>query len=187
LQKERRRCKQSRLIAGEGKVQTVERLYCKRPIQCLASSKILKILTTHPLTARQECTPPPLVRGEDTLAGWRGGRGVNILEDARHCSVLYICKYFVVQTITCMGIGQPSYSNGRMAAVGPREGAPARRPIQIRRLVRLHGGSFVGWPLFCGRYTVKKVSGFPDPSRDVTDLPAREYYLIIPGQGDFGQ
>jgi hypothetical protein len=26
--------------------------------------------------------PPPLVRGEDTLAGWRGGWGVNILEDA---------------------------------------------------------------------------------------------------------
>jgi hypothetical protein len=37
-----------------------------------------------------------LVRGEDTLAGWRGGWGVNILEDARHCSVLYIRRYFVV-------------------------------------------------------------------------------------------
>jgi hypothetical protein len=36
--------------------------------------------------------PPPLVRGEDALA--RGeGVGVNILEDARHTSVLYICKY----------------------------------------------------------------------------------------------
>ncbi len=39
--------------------------------------------------------PPPLVRGEDTLTGWRGGCGVNILEDARHSSVLYVCKYFV--------------------------------------------------------------------------------------------
>jgi hypothetical protein len=42
--------------------------------------------------------PPPLVRGEDPLAGWRGGGvGVNILplEDARHISVVYICKYFV--------------------------------------------------------------------------------------------
>ncbi len=35
------------------------------------------------------------MRGEDILAGWRGGWGVNILEDARHSSVLYICKYFV--------------------------------------------------------------------------------------------
>jgi hypothetical protein len=36
------------------------------------------------------------VRGEDTLAGWRGGwGGVNFLEDARHSSVIYICKYFV--------------------------------------------------------------------------------------------
>jgi hypothetical protein len=39
--------------------------------------------------------PPPLVRGEDTLAGWREGWGVNILEDARYSSVLYICKYFL--------------------------------------------------------------------------------------------
>jgi hypothetical protein len=42
---------------------------------------------------------PPLVRGEDTLAGWREGGGVNSSEDARHCSVLYLCKYFVVEPI----------------------------------------------------------------------------------------
>jgi hypothetical protein len=42
-----------------------------------------------------ECIPSHLVRGEDTLTGWRAGWGVNILEDARHCSVLYFCKYFV--------------------------------------------------------------------------------------------
>jgi hypothetical protein len=41
--------------------------------------------------------PPPLVRGEDTLARWRWGWGVNILEDAEHSSVLYICKYFVFE------------------------------------------------------------------------------------------
>ncbi len=41
---------------------------------------------------------PPLVRGEDTLAGClagRGGWGVNILEDDRHRSVLYVCWYFL--------------------------------------------------------------------------------------------
>jgi hypothetical protein len=38
---------------------------------------------------------PASVRGKDTLAGRRGGWGVNSSEDARHCSVLYICKYFV--------------------------------------------------------------------------------------------
>ncbi len=32
--------------------------------------------------------PPPLVRGEDTLAGGEGG-GVNSSEDAKHCYVLY--------------------------------------------------------------------------------------------------
>jgi hypothetical protein len=47
-----------------------------------------------PLTARPVCIPPPLVLGENTLAGGEGV-GVNILEDARHCSVLYIRKYFV--------------------------------------------------------------------------------------------
>ncbi len=33
------------------------------------------------------------------LAGWRGKGGVNILEDARHCSVLYICMYFVTPSL----------------------------------------------------------------------------------------
>jgi hypothetical protein len=42
--------------------------------------------------------PPPLVRGgegEHTRQVERGW-GVNSSEDARHGSVLYICKYFVV-------------------------------------------------------------------------------------------
>jgi hypothetical protein len=52
--------------------------------------------------------PPPSLPGERVPPGlWCGGRthsqggerggGVNILEDARHSSVLYICKYFVVK------------------------------------------------------------------------------------------
>jgi hypothetical protein len=36
--------------------------------------------------------PPPLLRGEDTLAGWKGGWGVKILEEARHSSVLYLYR-----------------------------------------------------------------------------------------------
>jgi hypothetical protein len=47
--------------------------------------------------------PSPLLRGEDTLAGWRGGwGGVNILEDARHSSVLYIC------TVSTLCLSLPS-------------------------------------------------------------------------------
>jgi hypothetical protein len=44
--------------------------------------------------------PPPLWCGGRTpsLGGERGGE-INILEDARHSSVLYICKYFVLQDI----------------------------------------------------------------------------------------
>jgi hypothetical protein len=43
------------LVQRLKKQRTVERLYCKRPILCLASSKIL---TPHPLTARRVCIPP---------------------------------------------------------------------------------------------------------------------------------
>jgi hypothetical protein len=42
----------------------------------------------HPPLRPASVYPPPLLRGEDTLAGWKGGRGVNILEDARHSSLL---------------------------------------------------------------------------------------------------
>ncbi len=68
---------------------SVERLYCKRPILYLASSKIL---TPTP--------SPPGERGEDTLAGWKGGGSMfQCWEDARHCSILYIRKYCVVYSV----------------------------------------------------------------------------------------
>jgi hypothetical protein len=51
----------------------VERSYCKRPIQCLASSKILTPTLSPP---GERVPPPPLVQGEDTLAGWRGGGSI---------------------------------------------------------------------------------------------------------------
>ncbi len=71
----------------------VERVYCKRPTLCLASSKIL---TPHPPHRPASVYPPPLERGED-MSRWVERGGVNILEDARHSSVLYICKYFVMR------------------------------------------------------------------------------------------
>ena len=48
-----------------------------------------------------KCVPPAFVAGGgDTLAGWRGGLGFNILEDARHSSVLYLYQIlFDVQYI----------------------------------------------------------------------------------------
>ncbi len=46
------------------------------------------------------CTTPPLVRAGGGQTRWvERGWGVNILEDARHCSVLYIHKYFVGPTV----------------------------------------------------------------------------------------
>jgi hypothetical protein len=41
--------------------------------------------------------PPPLWCGGKTHSLGEEGVGVNSLEDARHCSVLYIRKYFVTE------------------------------------------------------------------------------------------
>ncbi len=68
---------------------SVEGLYCKRLIQ---SSKIL---TPHPL-ASVYCVPPRLWCGGRTNSWVERGWGVNILEDARHCTIFYIRKYFVL-------------------------------------------------------------------------------------------
>jgi hypothetical protein len=58
-------------------------------------SGVFQNIDTPPPHRPASVYPPPLRRGEDTLAGWRGGGGFNSSEDARNCSVLYICKYFV--------------------------------------------------------------------------------------------
>ncbi len=52
--------------------ETVERLCCKRTIQCLASSKIL---TPTPLTARRVCTPRLWCGGRPHSLGGKGGGG----------------------------------------------------------------------------------------------------------------
>jgi hypothetical protein len=78
---------------------SVERLYSKRPILCLASSKIL---TPPPSSPPGECVPPPppaFGAGGGHTRWVERGWGVNILKDARHCSVLYIRKYFVLSRL----------------------------------------------------------------------------------------
>ncbi len=70
-------------------------------------SGVFRSIDPPPPSPPGECVPGsplPLVRGEDTLAGWRGGAGavVNSSEDARHCSVL-ICKYFVCVPYRILG------------------------------------------------------------------------------------
>jgi hypothetical protein len=67
----------------------VEGLYCKRPIQCLW--RLPKYWPSPP----GECVPPAYGAGGGHTRWVERGVGVNILEDAKHCSVLYICKYFV--------------------------------------------------------------------------------------------
>ncbi len=79
-----------------------EGLYCKRPIQCLASSEIL---TPHPLTARRVCTPSRFWCGGRTHSLGGEGVGGQYSEDARHCSVLYICKYFVELAMRAVSLG----------------------------------------------------------------------------------
>ncbi len=98
-------CNDLALVLSNPFPRAVEVLNCKRPSNvCMASSKILTPPPPHrPATV---FTPPPLVRGEDTLDGVRGGGGSIILEDARHCSVFYICKYFVPRVLALLpGLG----------------------------------------------------------------------------------
>jgi hypothetical protein len=90
----------------------VERLYCKRPIQCLASSKILTS-GPHPLTARRVCAPAFGAGGGHTRWMEKGGGGKYFGRRHGHSSVLYICKYFVVIPYKCKrsterGSGLPS-------------------------------------------------------------------------------
>jgi hypothetical protein len=80
----------------------VEGLYCNRPIQCLASSEILTPPPAAPHRQRV-CTPspPPAFGAGGGHTRWvESGWGVNSSEDARHCSVLYKCKYFVFGAIS---------------------------------------------------------------------------------------
>ncbi len=42
-----------------------------------------------------ECAPPAFGAGGGHTRWVERGVGVNVLEDARHCSVIYKCKYFV--------------------------------------------------------------------------------------------
>jgi hypothetical protein len=38
-------------------------------------SGVFQNIDSPPLSQPGECVSPPMVRGEDTLAGWRGGGG----------------------------------------------------------------------------------------------------------------
>jgi hypothetical protein len=71
-------------VSTQRRVRGVEGLYCKRPIQCLASSE--KFTPHLPASVY----PPPLERGGGHTRWVESGWGVNSSEDARHCSLLYI-------------------------------------------------------------------------------------------------
>jgi hypothetical protein len=135
LQKEKRRCKQSRLIACEGK----ERLYCKRPIPCLASSKIL---APPPPTARRVCSVCWVERG------WGGGQYFGRPPDTALYST-YVSTLWFKQSHEWV-LGSPLIA----MAAWPREAQERVHPHCVlsgfNRRVRLHGDPFVGWPLFCG-------------------------------------
>ncbi len=76
----------SRLAGRYYNPMPVDGLYCK---EANPMSGVFQNIDPHPLTARRVCTPPAFGGGVDTIDGCRGGGGVNSLENARHCSVLY--------------------------------------------------------------------------------------------------
>jgi hypothetical protein len=84
----------------------IDVLYCKRPIQCLASSKLL---TPHPLTARRVCTPGGW---EDTLARGRGGGG-SIFWNTPDTALNSTYVSTVLFVIGCMRGEQAGQADGR--------------------------------------------------------------------------
>jgi hypothetical protein len=61
-----------------------------------------------PPSPPSECVYPPPHHwyGAGGRTHSLGGGGVNSSEDARHCSVLFICKYFVVGKLATQRLGQ---------------------------------------------------------------------------------
>ncbi len=58
-------------------------------------SGVFQNIDLPPPHRRASVYPPAFGAGGGHTRWVERGVGVNILEDARHCSVLYICKYFV--------------------------------------------------------------------------------------------
>jgi hypothetical protein len=87
------------IILSFMKDETVERLYCKRPIQCLACV-FQNIDPPPPHHTASVSSPAPKAGGVNTRRAVKGW-GINILENARYCSVLYIRKYVVDETFSC--------------------------------------------------------------------------------------
>jgi hypothetical protein len=81
-------------------------------------SGVFRNIDPHPLTARRMCTPLPLLRWEDILAGWRGGGGSIVWKtpDTALCST-YICKYFVA-VIKSMSSPWPFPPSPHFQAIG---------------------------------------------------------------------
>jgi hypothetical protein len=63
---------------------------------------VLQNIDPTPLAARRVCTLCLWCGGWTHSLGGEGGGGVNILEDARHRSVLYTRKYFVGEVYSAM-------------------------------------------------------------------------------------
>jgi hypothetical protein len=70
-------------------------------------SGVFRNIDTHPLTDRRVCTPPAFGAGGGHTRWFERGWGVNSSKDARHCSVLYICQYFVQAVDSRQGGGDP--------------------------------------------------------------------------------
>ncbi len=95
--------------------QAVEELYSKRPSNVWRLSKYWP----HTPSPPGECVPPPPAFGAGgghtrwVERGWV----INSSEDARHCSVLYICNYFLHQAFRNLS-GPVNFEEFGMCPVG---------------------------------------------------------------------
>ena len=71
----------------------------------------------HPLTAQASVFLPAFGAGGGHTRCVEMGWGVNSSVDARHCSVLYICKYFVEKSQNPLNIPDPEHWQKKMGTV----------------------------------------------------------------------
>jgi len=86
-----------------------------------------------PPTARRVCTPLPLVRGEDTLAGWSGGGGSIFWKTPDTSLYSTYASTLCVECLSCLSQSlQRGYSTG--TAVYKKESA--RVPLKSSLIIR---------------------------------------------------
>jgi hypothetical protein len=91
-------------------------------------SDVFQNIDSPPPSPPSGCVPPPLVRGGGHTRWLERGVGVEYFERRRHSSVLYICKYFVLECMSPLSDIQTQPKDHVLR----RPGEVLQRPVLLR-------------------------------------------------------